>query len=475
MAQGHCTRGMLGAILGKAGGGFLKHISQERFNAYCMLTKDPLAEDLAEELAWYADDQENVIAAVFRDRTDGDHCHLTLARDEAGRYRCIDVSCGFESPEAAASALREVVAREASKKSPGHGQDSHPTVGLDLFTPVVDDGKLHPSFKILSDGRGHSSGREIIREMMPHLEDVDGNFVEQFQTTGFDARLWELYLFAYLREERLGVSRPRPAPDFRVERFGEVAYIEAVIAGPSKGADVALSGRSESPKNAAEVRERLNDEIPIRFGSPLYSKLKKEYWKLHDIGVQPLVLAIADFHAEASMLWTSTGLQEYLYGTRHDFSFDEAGSLVISPLKIEVHQVAGKVIPSGFFFQPHSEHISAVLFSNSGTISKFTRMGKLAGFGDPAVKILRLGTRYLHDPNAALPARFAHDVAPGACAETWGEGVSIFHNPHARSPLPEVLFPSVAHHKFVDGQIRSHIPEFHPFGSVTTILIPKDS
>ena len=27
------------------------------------------------------------------------------------------------------------------------------------------------------------------------LIDADGNFVEQFQTTGFNARIWELYLF----------------------------------------------------------------------------------------------------------------------------------------------------------------------------------------------------------------------------------------------------------------------------------------
>jgi len=35
---------------------------------------------------------------------------------------------------------------------------------------------------------------------MPFFEDADGNFVEQFQTTGFDPRLWELYLFATFTE-----------------------------------------------------------------------------------------------------------------------------------------------------------------------------------------------------------------------------------------------------------------------------------
>jgi len=58
--------------------------------------------------------------------------------------------------------------------------------------------------------------------------------------------------------------------------------------------------------------------------------------------------------------------------------------------------------------------------------------------------------------------------------ETWGEGLSVYHNPNALRPLPEELFPSIAHHKFDNRQIRSHVPEFHPFGSVTNILIPKD-
>jgi hypothetical protein len=53
------------------------------------------------------------------------------------------------------------------------------------------------------------------------------------------------------------------------------------------------------------------------------------------------------------------------------------------------------------------------------------------------------------------------------CDETWGEGLSMFHNPNAMVPVPEELFPSIAHHHFRDGQIVSNVPEFHPYGSVT--------
>jgi hypothetical protein len=181
----------------------MKAISRERFNAFCMLTRHPMAEALAEELEWYADDAERVIATLFRDTTDNDYCYLLLARDETGRFRCIDVACSFPTLQFAWLEMKVALAREAATENPGHGQDDKPTGGLDLFAPVADEQSLHPSFKILSTSHGHSSTRAIIQEMMPHLQDTDGNFVEQFQTSGFDARLWEIYLFAYFREERL--------------------------------------------------------------------------------------------------------------------------------------------------------------------------------------------------------------------------------------------------------------------------------
>jgi hypothetical protein len=308
--------------------------------------------------------------------------------------------------------------------------------------------------------------------MMPHLQDTDVNFVEQFQSTGSDSRLLELYVFAFFHEERLIVTRQTPAPDFKMERFDLVAYVEAVTLGPRPRDKIDGEPFSSMPENSSEIRTRLENEIPIRFGSPLFSKLKKEYWKLHDVGEWPLVIAIADLHAPGSIMWTGTGLEEYLYGKRHDFSRDSKGNLIISPLKMATHKQGNKY-PSGFFFQAEAEHISAVIFSNSGTISKFTRMGKLAGFGDQAVRITRIGTHCTHDPKAALPTGSAKEVVPGHCTETWGEELSVYHNPRALRPLAEATFPSIAHHRLDNCQVRNHIPEFHPFGSVTHIHVAE--
>jgi hypothetical protein len=222
-----------------------------------------------------------------------------------------------------------------------------------------------------------------------------------------------------------------------------------------------------------KIKEELEGAMPIRFGSPLYSKLNKHYWKLPHVQGIPLVFAIADFHDAGSMLWSSTALISYLYGIKNEFYYDADGQLVIVPKPIKSHKTKGKTIPSGYFFQPESDHVSAVMSSANGTISKFNRLGKQAGFGDPNVMMIRRGACHDHDPNASVPKVFAYEV-DDQCNETWAEGLSMYHNPNALHPVPKELFPSVAHHHFCDGLIAAIIPEFFPYFSETLNVIIGD-
>lgn len=315
--------------------------------------------------------------------------------------------------------------------------------------------------------------------MMKSYTDIDGNFVEQFQTTAFDARLWELYLYGYFREEAFIIERPNPAPDFLLQSGTQKIFIEAVTVNPSPGDPIPgpIVGMPNL-RGSEEKEELLSSKMPIKFGSTLYSKLsrKNKYWELPHVKGFPFVFAIADFHENQSMVWSSSALYKYLYGVSHDFYYDESGELIISPLKIETHEFNGKIIPSGFFFQPDAENVSAILTSSSGTISKFNRMGFLAGFGrDEVIKIIYFGERHDHDPNASLPLKFVIDISEDEYTENWADGISMFHNPNAIHPIDEELFPQIAHHKFVNGQIVSSIPDFFPHSSMTIVLSQEAS
>lgn len=443
----------------------VKKIDIKRFNALAAQSRSPAAAYMSEELEWYADASETVLGIVLRDTIDNDFVGIIMGRDEGGRFRSFDVQASIPTLEEA-----KVWVQGGIRWHAGTGQTTFPqgdeTKGLDLFTPIVSIAKQHPFFTKLSQEESFIPAKTVINELMPHFVDIDGNFVEQFQSSGFDARLWELYLNTYLNEEQLFFNREYNAPDFIVEKYGKQVAIEAVIVGRRNDNSASLFQGEPKLLHPSDIAEKHKDEMPIKFGSPLFSKLKKEYWKLGHVAGNPLVFAIADFHDDQSMQWSSNALINYLYGVKHDFSHDKDGNLVISALKIEKHQVGDKVIPSGYFFQPDVENVSAVLFSASGTISKFNRIGRQAGFGPDNIIMHRFGTHHNHDPNASLPKQFAYQVTTES-NETWGEGLSMFHNPNAKHPVPEELFPSIAHHYYDDGQIVSNLPEFHPYSSMT--------
>jgi hypothetical protein len=116
-----------------------------------------------------------------------------------------------------------------------------------------------------------------------------------------------------------------------------------------------------------------------------------------------------------------------------------------------------------------------VFANNSGTISKFNRMGLLGGFGTGRVWAVREGTAVNHDPNSINRKGFRVIVNSAGYDEKWIEGANIYHNPKAKHPLPDRWFPGAAHHHLLpDGQMLSTIPFFHPFDSRTHQVAPVD-
>jgi hypothetical protein len=440
-------------------------LSQQRFEALTY-AKHPYSDMTGREEEWYSDPAENVIGAVVLDLVDRDWSWVVLGRDEIGLFRGVD--CGVSTPSL--SKVRRILREKIREHSKG-GASMFPQGDVLrkknlLFETEVPPEKLCKHFKTLLDTH-HQAARGIIREIGYALADVDGNFVEQLQTTAFNARLWELFIFAFLHEQHVLLNREYNRPDFVGDKFGFEFCVEASTVNPS-------SELSEPPPSTPEeITKPLTDYMPIKFGSPLFSKLKKfnaEYKMLTHVNGKAFIMAIADFHEESSMMWSSSALTCYLYGKRLTWRKDAAGKLHVRNVSVKEHRWKHKTIPSNFFALPGAENISAVLFTNCATVSKFNRMGELAGFGRKDVKLFRGGVCHDHQPNATEPQRFYFEVTPATCTEDWTQGVALFHNPNANHPLPPEVFPGVAHYFLRKGRIAALFPDFFPYSSRTFVM-----
>lgn len=453
----------------------MRPISRLRFDALATYARDPRANLLSEELGYFEHADERVLGILIRDWTDNDYAGVVLARDELYQYRWIKGTDFQPTPRHATALLRRELELTAMQSEDAYHQGHKRPNPVDFFTPVVEQDVLNPAFRRLIEAEQFSSARGIIEPMMRWYQDVDGNFIEQFQTTGFDARVWELYFFAMLTELNFLIDRTEPAPDFLAESlFGKIA-IEAVTVNPTEKG-VGTLGEPPDRNTKEGMWAYRNEYMPIKFGSVLYSKLRRRYWtKKHVRGV-PLVLAVQDFSLPGSMTFTGSALGVYLYGYDHDPSRAEEGRLIVTPRRVTTHKWGEKEIPSGFFFQPEAENISAVLANFSGTLSKFNRIGRMAGFGSKRVQMIRRGVAIDLDPNASEPVQFEHDVGSPEYHETWVEGCTVFHNPLALVPLDPDLIPGATHLRLrEDGQVVPLArPSFHPLGSWTVLGVPGE-
>lgn len=441
-----------------------KRLTRRQFDAYCYC-RMPLVRFTAEEIEWYSLFENRLLGIVLRDVTDDDYGYIILGRDARKLFRCIEVCTEFYSSPVEA---RKSLARKLSKDYLGKIQDVYPQedetdAGFDLFTDVIPESEQHHGYKVLKNEPRYEAARNIISEIVNSFVDNDGHYEREFQSVNFQARLWELYLHIYIHNAGLLIENNYPAPDFEVSYFGYKLFIEAVTVNPSsnpKRPDL------PPPQTHEEIEERLNDFMPIKFGSSLYSKICKKYWEKEHVKGNPLILAIHDYHNDNAMTWSRTALSEYLYGVRARIVNGEP-----SVEKIDKHTWNDKEIPSGFFCQDGSENISAVLFSNQATIPKFNRMGKIAGLGSENVKMIRSGFLYNPEPDAIHPIPFSKDLDDPDYEESWSDGLIMFHNPNARHPVNPNVFSDISHIYYTEekGFHGFHQP-YDVLGSITMVM-----
>lgn len=442
----------------------LAQIDKRRFDALAGYARHPRITLISDELAWFTDPAERVLGALIFDRIDEDFGWVVFGRDADNRFRAINLDASYRTVDAAHESLVKAIRDAARQPDEAFHQGDERGKAVDFFAPAVVPDRLNSTFKILFEDPRYSPARAIIQAMMRYHEDLDGNFVEKFQTAGFDALLWELYLFATFTE--LGYVRDNSAavPDYLFNgNFGSLA-IEATSVNPSS------TGPAQFPDDKDELKRYFENYIPIRLSTALRAKLNRKppYWEDPRLRGIPFCLAVQDFHVPGAMKAVVSAATEYVFGVRHSI---EGGIRKIE--RIKHHRYLKKTVQSGFFGLANSENIGAVIVSPQGTITKFNRLGHIAGFGDPRVKMIRRGfERRDSDRQSPWPRPFVHDVDYNY-EETWVEGMVVLHNPDAATPLDPALIPGAAH-EFLqpDGSIMSLLPDFHPLFSETFVGFP---
>lgn len=339
----------------------------------------------------------------------------------------------------------------------------------EIFENINKKTKLHPTFELLNNFKALNPAKKMINEIANKMIDKDGNFVQQFQTTGFNARLWEMFIYKFLEENNFEIIYKYDRPDFQIVKDKIEFFIEASLSNEKDDDKYSKQYLHQVLKSKnLEIQKELIEYYVMRMGSVLFSKLNKKYWELEWVKDKPLVLAITPSHNYLADFLPDAKIIEYLYGLAHKTEIVNDEVNIISVDKIESHKYGVKEIPSNFFAQENTENISAVIFTNNGNLHKFNRMGYQLGLSEEQLIMERAGASYDPDPKSVMGTEFNYSVTPGELRENWSESVSVFHNPNAIYPLNKDLFKNVRQLWLNDERrFDGFMPDFFVYHSLT--------
>ncbi len=78
--------------------------------------------------------------------------------------------------------------------------------------------KVNPAFMSLLKSDAHKGARKLMEAVYSRMTDPNGNFVRDFQSEGFYARVFELCCGAYLEFNDFDIERTYERPDFLVSK-----------------------------------------------------------------------------------------------------------------------------------------------------------------------------------------------------------------------------------------------------------------
>jgi hypothetical protein len=325
---------------------------------------------------------------------------------------------------------------------------------MDLFTPIVPEGKQHPNFRALIQPNFYSSELEVIRDWANNFVDRDGKFVKEFQTT-FNSSFWELYLFACFKELGCTVDFSNETPDFSIDSPYGNFIAEATIANhpdrfcPEWDRDILEKA------DKAEVL-RLST---IRLWNSISSKYRKytdKYSKLSHVQNKPFVICVTPFDQPSFFTQDSLAIVRVLYAYESALSIpgNQDGEIIFTGESrcYQVQKSPGVHLSLGLFTDERMSEVSAVFFNNRATFSKVRALAKEGDY------VMFSGARMIQSEKATGLEKFFE--ARSQYQETILDGLHILVNPFAKNPLDLSIFNNreVAIHSY-DPTTESYLSE----------------
>lgn len=322
---------------------------------------------------------------------------------------------------------------------------------MKLFDPVVPEKRQHPIFKmILADC--YAPERAVMQGWAEGFIDRDGKFVQEFQMS-FESGLWELYLYAALKEWKLPVDLSHHAPDFVVG--GAIPFgLEATIAAPAMGGKPAYG---YSAQDIPDDFTEFNIQATLRVCNSFTGKVKRfrEYYShLSHMRDKPFVIAIASFDRPMAHLSAARPVTAAFYGLYHDEAATPHDAKDVVSYNISAVPKNDNVnIGVGLFCDDSYSDVSAVVHSSLAT------WGKLRALADnPDAKTIYTT---FHPAKGQLRPEIRH-ARKCDYVEHLLDGLYVLHNPFAKRPLPKGLFdhPRIAQMRPAeDGELLINAPD----------------
>ena len=425
---------------------YMQEVPQSLFDVYALAL--PRGHDFGSRPpvgAWRSDDGL-ACGVVTRDDDDGDFGALVMRRRVDHVWTVTAQEQGLASLGDARARL-EPLLKEGALPEP-MPPNTAPRPALHNL-----EGRTPSEVFSLLRRPSHHAVAWLLNQLYLSLPNPDKNWAGDCQTGNFHTRLWEAQLLASFREQGLLVTQPHLSPDFRIEnRHASEAWVEAVTANPPVPYNHVNSPPSHPPEGR---KERFLGPAAVRFAKTLGNKLQRRYDRLPHVSDKPFMIALADFHAPASMVWSRESLIGYLYGMHVEVKGRRVASAVAAS-----HLLGDTAFPAGLFCNEDHRELSAVIFSNACSIAKFNRVLISAGWPKKGLRYARIGNFFDRTPGALEGIPFCLDVTSIEYRALWPQGyepwsaeLEVFHNPYAQYPVRRALLPEATHWFDNDGEM----------------------